>query len=145
MLRYAARGQHVTCSFSVSPFKAECCKSSENHLKSLARCRRNTSISGPNGVDEVDFLGRVVTSERLERERSIEQKKRKHVENHGGDRKSDQDLESGLVFLMSKRERIIYLAHQHVTGAIQSNGLTHTLHKGLHMQQSSSINSISPA
>jgi hypothetical protein len=29
----------------------------------------------------------------------------------GGDRKSDQDLESGLVFLMSKRERIISLVH----------------------------------
>jgi len=62
----------------------------------------------------------------------------------GGDRKSDQNLESGLVFLMSKRERIISFVHKHVTGAIQSNGLTHSLHKGSHMQQSSSIN-ISPA
>ena len=110
MLRYAARGQHVTCSFSVSPFEAECCKSSENHLKSLARCRRNTSISGPNGVDGVDFLGRVVTSEKLERERSIEQKKRKHVENLGGDRKSDQDLESGLVFDEQERDQSLCLS-----------------------------------
>ena len=55
-------------------------------------------LQEPNGVDGVDFLGRVVTPERIERERSIERKKRKHVEKLGGDRKSDQDLESGLVF-----------------------------------------------
>ena len=90
-------------------------------------------LQEPNGVDGVDSLGRVVTPERIERERSIEQKKRKHVEKLGGDRKSDHDLESGLVFLMSKRERIISLVHQHVTGAIQSNGLTHSLHKGPHI------------
>jgi hypothetical protein len=144
MLRYAARGQHVTCSISVSPFEAECRKSSKNHLKSLARCRRIPPLRGPNGVDGVDSLGRVVTPERIERERSIEQKKRKHVEKLGGYRKSDHDLESGLVFLMSKRERIISLVHQHAAGAIQSNGLNHSLHKGPHRQQSSSIN-MSPA
>ena len=104
----------------------------------------NSHLQEPNGVDGVDSLGRVVTPKRIERERSIERKKRKHVEKLGGDRKSDHDLESGLVFLMSKRERIISFVHKHVTGAIQSNGLTHSLHKGSHMQQSSSIN-ISPA
>jgi hypothetical protein len=42
--RYAAWEQHVTCSFSASPFEAECCKSSFDHLKSLARCRRNPPL-----------------------------------------------------------------------------------------------------
>ena len=35
----------------------------------------------------------------------MERKKRRLVGKFGGDRKSDQDLESVLVFLMSKRER----------------------------------------
>ena len=35
----------------------------------------------------------------------MERKKRRLVGKFGGDRKSDQDLESGLVFLMSKREK----------------------------------------
>jgi hypothetical protein len=61
---------------------------------------------------------------------------------YGGERRSDQDLESGLVFDEQEREAIS-LSHQHVTGAIQSNGSIHCLHKGPHMQQSSSIN-ISP-
>jgi hypothetical protein len=53
------------------------------------------------------LLGRFVTSERIERERerSMERKKRRLVGKFGGDRKSDQDLESGLVFLMKQRER----------------------------------------
>ena len=89
-------------------------------------------LQEPNGVDGVDFLGRVVTPERIKRERSIERKKRKHVEKLGGDRKSDHDLESGLVFLMSKREISLFVC-QHVTGAIQSNGLIHSLHKGPHI------------
>jgi hypothetical protein len=52
--------------------KLKCCKT-KNHLKSLARYRRNTSTSRTNGVH---FLGRVVTLERIEieRERSIERK-----------------------------------------------------------------------
>jgi hypothetical protein len=52
-------------------------------------------------------LGRFVTSERIERERerSMERKKRRHVGKFGGDRKSDQDLESGLVVFDEQRER----------------------------------------
>ena len=46
-------------------------------------------------------MGRFVTPERIERGRSMERKKRKHVGKFGGDRKSDQDLESDL-YLMSK-------------------------------------------
>ena len=88
-------------------------------------------------------MGRFVTSERVERERSMERKKRRLVGKFGGDRKSDQDLESGLVFLMSKEREAISVFHQHVTGANQSNGSIHSLHKCPHMQQSSSIN-ISP-
>jgi hypothetical protein len=80
------------------------------------RCRKFTPpLQGPNGVDGVDFLGRVVTPERIERERSIERKKRKHVEKLGGDRKSDQDLESGLV--SDEQVRAISLVHQHANGA----------------------------
>ena len=43
------------------------------------------------------------------------------------------------LYLMSKREISLFVC-QHATGAIQSNGLTHSLHKGPYMQQSSSIN-----
>ena len=53
------------------------------------------------------MLGRFVTSERIERERerSMERKKRRLVGKFGGDRKSDQDLESGLVVFDEQRER----------------------------------------
>ena len=67
-------------------------------------------LQGPNGVDGVDFVGRVVTPERIERERSIDGKKRKHVEKLGGDRKSDQDLESGLVFDEQERDQSLCLS-----------------------------------
>ena len=50
-------------------------------------------------------MGRFVTSERIERERSMERKKRRLVGKFGGDRKSDQDLESGLVVFDEQRER----------------------------------------
>jgi hypothetical protein len=40
-----------------------------------------------------------------ERERSIEREKRRIVGKLGGDRKSDQDLESGLVFDEQEREK----------------------------------------
>jgi hypothetical protein len=46
------------------------------------------------------------------------------------------------IFDEQEREAIS-VSHQHATGAIQSNGSIHSLHKGPHMQQSSSIN-ISP-
>jgi len=42
---------------------------------------------------------------------SREDRERGEKRERGGDRKSDQDLESGLVFLMGKRERIISLVH----------------------------------
>jgi hypothetical protein len=56
-------------------------------------------------------------------------------------KKADQDLESGLVFDEQEREAIS-LSHQHATGAIQSNGSIHCLHKGPHMQQSSRLISV---
>jgi hypothetical protein len=46
------------------------------------------------------------------------------------DRKSNQDLESGLVFVELERERIISLVQQQATGANQS--YDPCLHKGLH-------------
>jgi hypothetical protein len=44
------------------------------------------------------LLGRFITSERIERERSMERKKRRLVGKFGGDRKSDQDLGQDLYF-----------------------------------------------
>jgi hypothetical protein len=67
-------------------------------------------------------LGRFVTSERIdrERERSMERKKRRLVGKFGGDRKLDQNLESGLVVLMSKKEQsLMFISMQ--MGLIQSN------------------------
>ena len=62
-------------------------------------------LQGPNGAIGVNFLGRVVTSERIE---SLRERKGGLLENlkFGGDRKSDQDLESGLVL----RARVINLS-----------------------------------
>ena len=67
--------------------------------------QEESSVSSKTGADGVDFLGRVVTSEWIERERSIEREKRRLVGKFGGDRKSDQDLESGLVVFDEQRER----------------------------------------
>ena len=50
-------------------------------------------------------MGRFVTPERIERERSMERKKRRLGGKFGGDRKSDQYLESGLVVFDEQRER----------------------------------------
>jgi hypothetical protein len=66
---------------------------------------------GPNGAIGVNFLGRVVTSERIER-RSIERKKRRLVGKFGGDRSQTRTW--------SKRElSLLYISKQ--TGLIQSN------------------------
>ncbi len=68
------------------------------------KMQEESSTSSKTGADGVNFLGRVVISERIER--SIERKKRRLVGKFGGDRKSDQDLESGLViFDEAKREK----------------------------------------
>ena len=96
-------------------------------------------LQEPNGVVGDDFLGRVVTPERIERERerSIERKKRRLVGNFGGDRKSDQDLESGHVVLMSKTEQSpLFISMQ--TGLIKRIGLSTAYTIARHMQQSSS-------
>jgi hypothetical protein len=104
--------------------------------------QEESSTSSKTGADGVNFLGRTVTSEWIERERSIERKKRRLVGKFGGDRKSDQDLESGLVFLMS-RERSNLCVSSACDGSNPKHWSIHSLHKGPHMQQSSSIN-ISP-
>jgi hypothetical protein len=65
---------------------------------------------GPNGAIGVNFLGRVVISERIER--SIERKKRRLVGKFGGDRSQTRTW--------SKRElSLLYISMQ--TGLIQSN------------------------
>jgi transcriptional antiterminator len=56
----------------------------------------------------------------------MERKKRRLVGKFGGDRKSDQDLESGLV-VFDEQERAISLVHQHANGA-NPKQLTHCLH-----------------
>jgi hypothetical protein len=91
-------------------------------------------LQGPNGAIGVNFLGRVVTSERIE---SLRERKGGLLENlkFGGDRKSDQDLESGLVL----RARVINLScrSEHVNGANPKKS-TQCLHNTLTHQQSSS-------
>jgi hypothetical protein len=64
--------------------------------------QEESSTSRKTGSQLTWLLGRFVSSERIERERSMERKKRRLVGKFWGGRKSDQDLESGLVFLMSK-------------------------------------------
>ena len=61
-----------------------------------------------------------------ERERCKERKKRRLVGKFGGDRKSDQDLESGLV-VFDEQVRAISLVHQHANGANPKQS-THCLH-----------------
>jgi hypothetical protein len=56
----------------------------------------------------------------------MERKKRRLVGKFGGDRKSDQDLESGLV-VFDEQERAISLVHQHANGANPKQS-THCLH-----------------
>ena len=58
----------------------------------------------------------------------MERKKRRLVGKFGGDRKSDQDLESGLVFLMSKEREAISVSHQHANGTNPKHWFIHCLH-----------------
>jgi hypothetical protein len=95
--------------------------------KSLERCRRNTPISvqGPN---DIYFLGRVVKHERIgERERGLERKKEACWKyGKGRNRKSDQNLESGLVF-SNGQVRTISFVNQHANRNNPKQS-THRLH-----------------
>jgi hypothetical protein len=107
------------------------------------KMQEKSSTSSKTGADGVDFLGRVVTSEWIERERSIEREKRRPVGKFGGDRKSDQDLESGLVIFDEAKREKQSLCFVSMRRSNPKQWFNPCLHKCPHMQQSSSIN-ISP-
>ena len=122
---HKGKGTHVTCSFMSLLLRKGIANPRNTRALRDAGGTSPISVQGPN---DIYFLGRVVKHERIgERERGLERKKEACWKyGKGRNRKSDQNLESGLVF-SNGQVRTISFVNQHANRNNPKQS-THHLH-----------------